>query len=64
LDDAIEAAGDGLPDPSTTVQLEAVVSTLDAVYGWHNGGDKVEQPPKFGTDEYIARSLKHYSSNL
>lgn len=24
------------------------------VHGWHNGGDRVEQPPKFGTHDYIA----------
>jgi hypothetical protein len=24
------------------------------VHGWHNGGDEDQQPPKFGTHDYIA----------
>ena len=25
-----------------------------SLFGWHKGGDKDEQPPKFGTHDYIA----------
>lgn len=31
-----------------------VVCAVASLHGWHNGGDAVQQPPKFGTHDYIA----------
>src|SRR5262245_49456246 len=32
----------------------AIVIVTLPVQGWHNGGDRAAQPPKFGTHDYIA----------
>src|SRR4030095_4290305 len=38
----------------TCATASLVALTVVSVSTWHNGGDRLDQPPKFGTHDYIA----------